>query len=201
VNLALFDFDGTITDSDTFTPFIYLAAGWKRIALCVPLLSPLILAYKLGWLPATRMRAAAAYFCFRGRREDELGALGSRYSSTLLRVVRKEALDKIRWHQRHGDRVVVVSASLQFYLRDWCAEHGLELICTELESRAGVLTGKYAGGDCTGPSKAQRVLSRYDLPTYPIVYAYGDTSEDHDLLRLASKRYFRWQELSTGMLS
>ncbi len=57
------------------------------------------------------------------------------------------------------------------------------------------MTGEYAGGDCTGAEKARRVRERYDLSRYPVVYAYGDTPEDYELLRLASKRYFRWQEL------
>ena len=66
---------------------------------------------------------------------------------------------------------------------------------TELESRRGVLTGRYLGGDCTGAEKARRVRARYDLGRYPIIYAYGDTHEDRELLDLASKRYFRWREV------
>ena len=94
--------------------------------------------------------------------------------------------------------VVVVSASLDVYLRPWCAGLGLQLICTELEARSGTLTGRYTGGDCTGSEKARRVLARYDLRQYSTIYAYGDTTEDHELLGLASKRYFRWREMTTS---
>jgi phosphatidylglycerophosphatase C len=195
VNLALFDFDGTITYGDTFTPFIHFAVSARRIVVGTLRLSPMIVGYKLGRVPATKMRAAIVRAAFQGRDEREVSELGARYSQRLARGVRPHALEKIRWHQAQGDVVVVVSASLDSYLRGWCQELGLALICTELEHEAGVLTGKYAGGDCTGLEKARRVRERYDLSQYPVVYAYGDTPEDYELLRLANKRYFRWQEM------
>ena len=64
-----------------------------------------------------------------------------------------------------------------------------------LASTNGVLTGGYLGGDCTGPEKARRVRTRFDLSKYRVVYAYGDSEEDRPLLRLAHKRYCRWREL------
>lgn len=194
MNLALFDFDGTITFEDSFTPFIHYATGRARIAIGSVLLSPMIAGYQLGWLPATKMRAAAAFVGFRGRRQEEIGRLGARYAEGLPKLVRPEAMAKIRWHQAEGDAVVVVSASLHPYLSSWCGGLGLDLICTELESKDGVLTGRYLGSDCTGNEKARRVREHYDLDRYPIVYAYGDTPEDEELLALAHRRYMRWQE-------
>jgi HAD superfamily hydrolase (TIGR01490 family) len=196
MNLALFDFDGTITFSDTFMPFIYLATSRSRIVAGSILLSPLIGAYKLGLLATSRMRAAIARVTFSGRSEAEIAQLGQSYGQSLRRVVRPEALAKIRWHQSQGDDVVVVSASLDVYLRAWCSEHGVALICTELEALSGVLTGRYAAGDCSGPEKARRAQAKYDLSRYSTVFAYGDTREDSELLALASRRFFRWQELT-----
>jgi HAD superfamily hydrolase (TIGR01490 family) len=196
MDLALFDFDGTITDGDTFLPFIRFAVRRPRAAVGTVLLSPMILGYELDWIRATTMRAAIARVAFLGRPERELTELGLRYAQTLGRRMRPEALAKIAWHKARGDHVVIVSASLQPYLRGVSRDLDVDLICTELETRAGTLTGRYAGGDCTGPEKARRVRARYDLSRYPIVHAYGDTSEDHALLQLASKRYFRWRDVS-----
>jgi HAD superfamily hydrolase (TIGR01490 family) len=198
MDLALFDFDGTITTGDSFLPFIRFAVPRPRAIAGTLLLSPMIAGYELGCVRATTMRAAVTRVAFCGRPEQELSELGLRYAQTLRRHMRREALDRIAWHQAHGDRVVIVSASLEPYLRGVSLELGVELICTQLEVRAGTLTGRYAGGDCTGEEKARRVRARYDLERYPVVYAYGDTSEDHALLQLASKRYFRWRELAEG---
>lgn len=195
MNLALFDFDGTITHADSFEPFLYFAAP-RRVALGSALLAPLLAAHRVGRVRASTLRAACAYVGFRGRREQELDELGARYAEGLGRLVRPEALEQIRWHQAQGDTVVVVSASLHPYLSAWCRARGVELICTELDARAGRLTGRYRGGDCTGPEKARRVRQRYELSRYPVIYAYGDTPEDAELLALAHRRYYRWRELA-----
>ena len=198
-NLALFDFDGTITFKDTFTPFVYYAVNPRRLAIGKIVLSPLIAAYILGVFPASWMRACITAFGFRGRLEADIRRLGSSYSrEKLSEVIRPQALSRIQWHQARGDVVVVVSASLDAYLSDWCKEHGLDLICTELEARGGKLTGRYRLGGCTGKEKARRIRERYDLKAYPDVYAYGDTREDEEMLNLASKRYFRWDEVAAS---
>ena len=197
MNIAFFDFDGTITTRDSFLPFIHLATKRARVVSGTLCLSPLIAGYRLGWVPAPRLRASIAWFAFRGRELSELSALGERYATQVLpERLRAVASERIAWHQAQGDAVVVVSASLDCYLGPWCRARGLELICTELETRAGVCTGRYRNGDCSGPEKARRILERWELSRYGQVFAYGDTSEDSAMLGLAHRRYLRWQELA-----
>lgn len=195
--LALFDFDGTITSADTFTPFLYFASSRLRIALGTLLLSPHILVYRLGLLAASPMRQRAAKVTLRGRAESEIRAIGAEYAKRVIPgVVRPHALERIAWHKARGDHVVVVSASLDVYLRAWCDAHELDLIAVDLVSRNGVLTGVYENGDCDGAEKARRVRARYDLASYDTVYAYGDTHGDDALLELAHERWFRWENVA-----
>ncbi len=196
MDLALFDFDGTITHADTFTPFLYFAVPPWRVVVASVALSPLIAGYKLGLVPTPTLRAWLVSAAFRGRRSADVLRLGERYASDVIPgVLRPEALAKIAWHKQRGDTVVVVSASLDVYLSNWCRALGLDLICSELEERRGALTGRYRGGDCTGPEKARRVLERYDVGRFSVVHAYGDTREDHALLALGHRKYYRWQEI------
>lgn len=195
MNLALFDFDGTVTTRDSFKPFLYYATGPLRTALGTALLGPLLGANRLELLSGSRLRRAGAYVCFRGRSVAEVDDIGKRYSNELDSLVRPEMLSKIGWHRAQGDDVAIVSASLAPYLAPWCARAGVERISTELESRSGILTGRYAGADCTGAEKARRVRARFDLEKYTTIYAYGDTPEDADLLALAHRRFFRGREV------
>src|SRR3954469_10263860 len=139
MDLALFDFDGTITDGDGFVPFIQRAVSRPRKLAGTLWLSPLIVGYRSGWVSASRMRQSIAWVAFRGRPQAELAAIGERYAEALDRRVRPEASERIAWHRARGDRVVVVSASLDCYLAPWCRARGLELICSELELVAGAV--------------------------------------------------------------
>lgn len=195
MNLALFDFDGTITVNDTFSAFLPHAVSPRRLLLGRIVLAPVVLGYKLGLVSAPMIRTLASAFAFRGKDEAALRAAGERYARERLPgFVRPQALERIRWHQSRGDRVVVVSASLDVYLGTWCAAHGVELICNELEVREGRMTGRMREGD-RGAFKSQLIMDRYRLGEYNDVYAYGDTHEDEAMLDLANRRFYRWQEL------
>jgi hypothetical protein len=62
--LALFDFDGTLTFGDTYTPFIRACVGRLRLAVGACALSPFIVAYELGLVGGSPLRVALARLCF-----------------------------------------------------------------------------------------------------------------------------------------
>jgi phosphatidylglycerophosphatase C len=196
MDLALFDFDGTITVDPTYPAFVRFAVRPRRKLVGVPVLTPLILGYRIGWLSDRYIRRAISRAAFWGEDPLRVRTLGSDFARTALPpLLRHKALERIEWHKQRGDRVVVVSAALDAYIQPWCDTAGVETVCTQLEIRNGRLTGKYVGGDCCGPEKAKRVSERYRLSDYSEIYAYGDTHEDREMLEMATRKYFRWQEV------
>lgn len=109
-------------------------------------------------------------------------------------MLRPEMMRRIEAHRAAGDTVVVVSGSLDVYLRPWCEQHGLALICNRLEAEGGRLTGRYLDGDC-GADKVRRIRARYDVQRFTHVCAYGDSREDRAMLALAHERWYRGRQL------
>jgi phosphatidylglycerophosphatase C len=198
MNLALFDFDGTVTTSDTWTPFMRFAVRPARMRAGRVLLSPVVVGYRLGMVSASRGREIAARVAFQGEEAATVRQLGVKYATTVLPgTLRQSALERIEWLKLQRDHVVLVSASLDVYLSPWCERHGVDYICTRLEERGGRLTGRYIHGDCSGAEKVRRILERYQLSRYALVYAYGDSGEDREMLELAHRKYYRWTEISS----
>jgi phosphatidylglycerophosphatase C len=192
VDLALFDFDGTITSKGTYPGFVSFAVRPGRKLVGGLLLSPLIVGYKARLVSDRAIRKAMSRVGFWNDEPERLRAAGRQYAADVLPgLIRPVALERIAWHQRRGDVVVVVSASLDVYLEPWCAALGVDVICTALEIAHGRITGRYRGGDCTGPTKAARVRERYALADFGAIYAYGDTEDDREMLEMADRRYFR----------
>jgi len=193
VNLALFDFDGTITNADMYSKFLRYSTTGARLIVGNVLLAPFVIMYKLGILPANKMRPIASFVAFYQKEHHALDVMGLDFTKQVIpQFIRSHALDKIRWHKDNGDHVVVVSASIDIYLKHWCNELGVMLICSELAVNNGKLSGFYTSGDCSEKMKSKRICERFNLDHYDCVYAYGDTAEDLDMLSIADEKYMNW---------
>lgn len=197
MNLALFDFDGTITHKETFAPFLRFAIPRHRRVLGTGLFPPLVIGYRLGLVSGVHIRSSLVNFGFRGMRAEKIIDAGQRFSEEVLpAIVRKHALERIHWHKAQGDRIIVVSGALDVYLSPWCKQHDLELLCSKLHVENGVLTGRYQGLQCVKAEKCRRVRELCTPEDFPTIYAYGDTKEDLDMLAIAHKKFYRWQEVA-----
>ena len=153
-------------------------------------------AYKLRLLSAAALRRRVTRIVFSGRDIAEVEAAGRRYADEQLpALLRPEMMARIAWHQARGDTVVLVSGSLDAYLRPWCDAHGLALICNRLAVVDGRCTGHYLRGD-RGEHKADDIRAAYDLSTFARVHAYGDSREDRPMLALAQERWWRGHRIA-----
>jgi phosphatidylglycerophosphatase C len=122
MNLALFDFDGTLTTREMLPAFVYSAVPPARLRIGKLLLAPWIAGYKLGWVSGISIREKIARIGFRGMSEADYLAAGDRFAREALpSVLRPEAMERVVWHQDRGDTVVVVSGAFDVYLLHWCA--------------------------------------------------------------------------------
>lgn len=199
MNLALFDFDGTITTEDTFTAFLFYATSRRRLAIGFALAWPVILLYKLSLLPARKTRPVLACVAFWNRREEEVDLIAKRFAAEYLTtVLRPDAMEMLAEHKANSDDVYLVSATLNIYLRHFCQQHGIKLLCSTMEVKNGRFTGRYLNGDCSCENKAVAVKSALNLSNYSKVFAYGDTDEDLHMLALADVKMMRGQPFGTG---
>ncbi len=195
MELALFDFDHTVTTCDTYGRFLRRVATPEQLARAWWKVGPWLLAYRLKLISPERIRARVTRLTLGNRHAEDIATQAAGYARDVLPdLVRPQMLEQIRWHLQQRHTVVVVSGSLDLYLRPWCQSLGLELICNRLESRGGRLTGRYADGDC-GPRKVEHIRRRYDLSRYQRIHAYGDSSEDRPMLALAHDRWYRGKPL------
>lgn len=192
MTIALFDFDGTITTHETMPAFIRQSTSTPRLLIGYLFLWPLLIGYKLGVVSGITIRAAIVRAAYMGADKTRIDDSGATFAQNYLsRVLRPEAMERIAWHRAQGHDVAVISGGLDCYLRPWTQKHGLRLICSSLEERNGKLTGRYKGPQCVRREKAQAARNHFGPLEGRRVYAYGDTSEDKDLLAIATDPYYR----------
>ncbi len=192
MNLALFDFDGTITTRDSLPDFIQYAVGKPAYYFGLLILSPILLSYLAGIVSNHFAKQKLISWHFKGWQPDKFQKIAEQYSHNKIdTMLRNEAIDKLQWHQQRGDRVIVVSASMEDWLKPWCDARGIELLATRLAVSNNILTGKFETANCHGEEKLKRVHQVADIECFEAVYAYGDSSGDSAMLAVANHAFYR----------
>jgi phosphatidylglycerophosphatase C len=192
-NLALFDFDGTITRKDTFLEIIKFAKGSTRFYVGFVLLTPVLICYKLKLLPNWRAKEIVFAYFFKNVSTETFQKICIEFVERKLpELIRPSAWLKLKQHLVALDRVVIVTASSADWILPWSEKHGIELIATKWEYQNGKITGKIKGRNCYGPVKKEMVLNLLNPSDYKSVSAYGDTTGDKEMLSLGTYVYYKY---------
>jgi phosphatidylglycerophosphatase C len=192
--VAAFDFDGTLTRRETLLPFLLYTLGAVNVARHALLLSPTLAGYALGLVDNGKAKERVFVRCFGGMDGKELQHRGEKFALNVLPgLLRNESMQRFVWHKQQGHRCVVISASLELYVRPWANSAGFDdVIATRLETHEdGVITGKLLGLNCYGKEKVKRLNALLGENSKYILYAYGDSSGDNELLSTADYAYYR----------
>ncbi len=196
MNIAFFDFDGTITRNDSFLHFIRFVKGEPRFWAGIILHLPLFLLMKLKFVPNWKTKEQLFSYFFKGVDNNRILQLGEEFAEQVIpRLIRPKALAEIKKHQTTKTKIVIVSASFSIWLKPWCNKHGFELLATEHEVKNSLITGKIKGQNCHGIEKAKQIRVKYNLEEYSSVYAYGDSPADVHMLSLASYKWMKWKQI------
>lgn len=190
--VAAFDFDVTITTKDTFVPFLTRAFGRDRVRMAFLRLAPEAAKVLFGLSDRDRFKELLVRALFTGESVERLREAGREYSAEILNWVRPAARQRINWHKGRGDRLVMVSASLDLYLEPVADALGFnDLLCTSPSVNHKVFDGGLSGKNCRGAEKVNRLthllgsLSEYEL------HAYGDSAGDCEMLAAANHPHLR----------
>ncbi|KAA3646886.1 MAG: HAD-IB family hydrolase [Proteobacteria bacterium] len=192
MKLALFDFDGTISHKDSMIDFIQFAVGKRRYFSGLVKQSPMLLSYLLKRTSNSEAKQSMLAHYFSGWPAQHFSKTAKLYAEqSLPNIIRTKALDRILWHQTQGHRVIIVSASIENWLKPWCDYLNIELIASHLAISNDSVTGRLQGLNCHGPEKVRRVEEYLKLTDYQYIYAYGDSSGDKQLLTLADEPHYK----------
>ena len=192
MKIAFFDFDGTITKQDSTIKFIRFFAGDLKYIIGIMILFPLLVLYKLHILNNYYIKKVIVTYFFKGIREVDFKNKAKLFSSTIIhKLIRKKALARLAWHKKQGHTIVIVSASINLWLQDWCHLNNFILIASELEIVNGRITGNLLSNNCYGPEKVKRILNKYNLSDYSYIYAYGNSRGDYEMLSIAHEKHYK----------
>ncbi len=190
--LALFDFDGTITNKDSFLEFLKYYEGSLKYFFKLLGLLPAIGLFYAKIIDNGELKERFLKRFIKGVTPDEfIVTVEKFYSDVVPGFLRRYAVDKIKWHKSMGHDVALVSASAELWLKPFADKHEMTLICTELETLNGAYTGLLQGANCNGAEKVLRIKDHFNVSEYDRIYAYGDSSGDREMLDFADEAFYK----------
>ena len=186
--VAAFDFDGTLTVRDTLFEFIKFACGSTRLYVGLALCSPILAAYVLHLVSNSCAKEHLFSCFFKGMTYERFRTLGEDFARRVDEIKRVETIEALRRHVAEGHRTYVVSASIEEWVRPWCTSAGVEpdrVLATRVEVIDGHLTGHFSSKNCHGAEKVRRLLECEPNRADYVLYAYGDSNGDREMLQLS----------------
>lgn len=191
-----FDFDGTLTTSDTLLEFIKYAKGRGCFLMVFLMYSPLLVLMKLHLYPNWKAKQQIFAHLFAGMRIEKFDALCRGFAEENLHLLRPKGITLVHEALVAGAQVFIVSASIDNWVRpffDIRNLKGVQVLGTQIEVEDGKLTGRFKSNNCYGKEKVHRIaeaLKSFERSEYEIE-AFGDSRGDKEMLAFADKGHFK----------
>ena len=190
--LYCFDFDGTLTYKDTM--FMYLKFyDSTRYRIQFLRHVPLFILLKLKLAETEKVKKSFIGSILKGQTQEKIEQKSKQFfEHHYPKIVRENALDFIKNIDRNNIQSLLVTASLDIWVKPFADELKMHLVSTRAEFKDGVFTGNFIGKNCNGKEKLVRIKEEIHNSKYDKIIAFGDTSGDRPMLKWANEGHYQF---------
>ncbi|WP_240345681.1 HAD family phosphatase [Photobacterium sp. Alg240-V54] len=191
--LAIFDLDETLIAADSaslWNNFI-VTKGLAPVSLLAQE-QAMITAYSKGTLDMDSYMAATLA-PLKGKSQQQIKPLVDEFIDNIITpAIYRQALERIAWHRKRGDHILIISATGEHLVKPIAAALGINnVIAINLEQDHGVYTGATTGILSFKEGKVERLKMwlQQQSHTYKGSYGYSDSANDLPLLNVVNKPF------------
>lgn len=190
--LALWDFDGTLYEGDSFIDFLKYTHGKLGFYSRILVFMPSFIEWQLGLINNGQAKERLFSLFYAGWDFHQFNHLALRFQMDIVPgKLNREALQKLNWHHEQGHRQYIISATFTELLLYTADKLKISCLGTDLEIVEGKVTGKFRTPNCYGDEKVRRLKEFVEPENCRPIYAYGDSSGDSAMLQLADEAFLK----------
>lgn len=182
--------------------------GKTRFLMGFLLYSPILVLMKLHFFPNWKAKQIIFKHFFGGMSIEDFDDYCVNFAAKNLYLLRLNGIGKIQEAKRKKERVLIVSASIDNWVKPFFDFQNLtdvEVLGTQIEVANGKVTGYFKTNNCYGEEKVHRIceaLTRtinngkgastldFDRTRYEIE-AFGDSRGDKEMLAFADQGHYK----------
>ena len=190
--LYCFDFDGTITKHDTMFMFLKFYSP-KRFYIQFILFIPLFILARLKLADVEKVKKSFINSIIGGESREKIAIQSDAFFRKTSSVIfRKEALEFIEKIDRTATDCILVTASLDCWVKPFSDHLNMKLVATEARFENNLFTGDFKTKNCTGKEKVNRIKQVINGKHYDKIVAFGDSPGDKEMFAWADEYYYRY---------
>jgi HAD superfamily hydrolase (TIGR01490 family) len=180
VELAVFDFDGTLTRTDTLIPFLFTVDPARTLRHA----PTAVVAAKRFPHRRDQLKEALIGRVLAQRSAQQLASAGERFARTVLPgLLRPDVLAHLEGHRAAGRVVAVASASPEVVVGPAARRLGVDrVVCTRLTAPDSSQPWRYRDGNCRGEVKLARLEQLVRDVGAERLWVYGNLPDDAAIL-------------------
>lgn len=191
--VVVFDFDGTLTEKDSFVSFIKYVKGERFFYFNLGFIVIFWFLAKFKLMSTGSAKQMVFRKFFKGMSLTDFNKFSVGFQDTINSILKQETKKTINYYLSRSYDVLIISASIENWILPWAnSNHIKTVLSTKIEiDNDGNLTGNFSSANCRGEEKLRRLLSVYPNLKKEQVIVYGDSSGDKSLMDFAAKSYYR----------
>jgi len=189
--IVFFDFDNTLTHTDTTLFFAYFLCKEKHNTHRYYCVIILFILYRLKIIAHQVFKQKLCKILVNGMEKDRIISLSTDFFNRHFNFLKnKIVVDKLYEHSQNGDPVYIISSNFDFLLKPIYNILPVKIIeATNTVLLNDFFTGELSGNVCSGDEKLIRAMRLAEDISTDTIISYGDSKDDYALMKKSHISY------------
>ena len=192
MKLYLFDFDGTISKTDSMFDFLRSIHSTRNYYMLLLKSLPIYVKYKFKIINKDEFKSCFLVLFLSNFSESYIKKKANEFANFYYHKLNKKALNLInQLMEEKNNEITIVTASLDIWIKPISAKLGLKYISSKAKFTNKLFQG-ISGKNCWGEEKVRRIKSIYNREDFNEIHAFGDSKGDKEMLNFADFKWYRF---------
>ncbi|WP_337873195.1 HAD-IB family phosphatase [Ignavibacterium sp.] len=191
MNLFVFDFDKTITVSDTILPISRYLSEWFNQKYKFRIIQFYFLLFRLNVISGKSFKEMITATLLAGKEYDLIeNVITQFYNAHSSELFNKEIIQLIKSEKEKGNKIIIITSNLNLFVNPVKNTFPVDdIFATTIEVKENKIGNYIKGKNCTGNVKAEILQQYKTLNNFEKITAYGDSTGDFEMLLKADEGF------------